>query len=384
MDWSFTDEQKELRRTAKRFVDEELRPVADAIDKDHEIPRALIEKMAELGFLGVVYPEEYDGVGMGETGYCILQEEISRACASTATFIGAHQSIGGMTIYKFGSEEQKKKYLAPMARGELIGAYALTEPESGSDAMGMKTTAVRKGDTWVVNGTKIWITNGGLADVVAMFCSVKADNEAESGPAAFIVEKGFPGFRVGKTEEKMGIRGSNTVELIFEDMEVPAENLIGKVGDGAHYAFGVLDVGRLGLAAATLGAAKDSIDRCVEYAGQREAFGRKIQDFQAIQFMLAEMAAETYAMENMVYRTAWMCDQGMRFSREAAICKYYCSEALDRIVDKAVQLHGGMGYSAEMWPERFYRDSRINRIFEGTNEIQRVIIARDVLKKGGY
>ena len=384
MDWSFTDEQKELRRTAKRFVDEELRPVADAIDKNHEIPRALIDKMAELGFLGVVYPEEYDGAGMGETGYCILQEEISRACASTATFIGAHQSIGGMTIYKFGSEEQKKKYLAPMARGELIGAYALTEPESGSDAMGMKTTAVRKGDRWIVNGTKIWITNGGLADVVAMFCNVKGDSEAESGPAAFIVEKGFPGFRVGKTEEKMGIRGSNTVELVFEDMEVPAENLIGKIGDGAHYAFGVLDVGRLGLAAATLGAAKDAIDRCVQYAGQREAFGRKIQDFQAIQFMLAEMAAETYAIENMVYRTAWMCDQGMRCSREAAICKYFCSEALDRIVDKAVQLHGGMGYSAEMWPERFYRDSRINRIFEGTNEIQRVVIARDVLKKGGY
>ncbi|CAN5899684.1 acyl-CoA dehydrogenase family protein [soil metagenome] len=384
MDWSFTDEQKELRRTAKRFVDEELRPVADRIDKDHEIPRHIIDTMAELGFLGVVFPEEYDGAGMGEMGYCILEEEISRACASTATFIGAHQSIGGMTIHKFGSEEQKKQYLAPMARGEMIGAYALTEPESGSDAMGMKTMAVRRGDIWVVNGTKIWITNGGLADVVAMFCNVQGDGEAESGPSAFIVERTFPGFRVGKVEEKMGIRGSNTVELVFEDMEVPAGNLIGKIGDGAHYAFGVLDVGRLGLAAATLGAAKDSIDRCVEYAGQREAFGRKIRDFQAIQFMLAEMAADTYAIENMVYRTAWMCDQGQRFSRESAICKYFCSEALDRIVDRAVQLHGGMGYSAEMWPERFYRDARINRIFEGTNEIQRLVIARDILKNGGY
>ncbi|CAN5136971.1 MAG: acyl-CoA dehydrogenase family protein [Gemmatimonadetes bacterium] len=387
MDWSFSDEQKELRRTVKRFVDEELRPVADQIDKEHRIPDPIIRMMGELGFLGVVFPPEYDGAGMGELGYCILQEEISRACASTATFIGAHQSIGGMTIYKFGSEEQKQKYLPPMARGEWIGAYALTEPESGSDAMGMKTKAVLKGDKYLVNGTKIWITNGGLADVVAVFCNADGGDGAsgsESGPAAFIVEKGFRGFSVGKVEEKMGIRGSNTVELIFEDMEVPAANLVGKVGDGARIAFGVLDVGRLGLAAATLGAAKDAIDRSVAYAGERQAFGRPIQELQAIQFMLAEMAADAYAIENMVYRTAWMCDQGMRFSRESAICKYFCSEALDRIVDRAVQLHGGMGYSAEMWPERFYRDARINRIFEGTNEIQRVVIARDILKKGGY
>ena len=384
MDWSFTDEQKELRRTVKRFVDEELRPVADRIDKEHAIPPRIIEMMGELGFLGVVFPPEHDGAGMGETGSVILQEEISRACASTATFIGAHQSIGGMTIAKYGSEEQKARYLAPMARGEKIGAYALTEPESGSDAMGMKTTAVRTGDAYVVNGTKIWITNGGLADVVAVFCTVKGETEADTGPACLIVEKTFPGFRVGKVEEKMGIRGSNTVELIFEDMQVPAENLVGKIGDGARIAFGVLDVGRLGLAAATLGAAKDAIDRSVEYAGQRMAFGKPIREFQAIQFMLAEMAADTFAIESLVYRTAWMCDQGMRFSREAAICKMFCSEALDRIVDKAVQLHGGMGYSAEMWPERFYRDARINRIFEGTNEIQRIVIARDVLKQGGY
>lgn len=383
MEWSFSDEQKELRRTVKRFVDEELRPAADEIDRKHEIPRRLIDMMAELGFLGVVFPPEYDGAGMGETGYVILQEEISRACASTATFIGAHQSIGAMTIYKFGNEEQKRKYLGPMARGELIGAYALTEPESGSDAMGMKTTAVRSGEVFVVNGTKIWITNGGLADIVAVFCNVE-DPDGDSGPAALIVEKSFPGFRVGKVEEKMGIRGSNTVELVFEDMRVPVENLVGEVGQGGRIAFGVLDIGRLGLAAATLGAAKDAIDRSLQYANQRRAFGKPIADFQAVQFMLAEMAADTYAMENMVYRTAWMCDQGMPFSRESAICKYFCSEALDRIVDRAVQLHGGMGYSAEMWPERFYRDSRINRIFEGTNEIQRVVIARDLLKKGGY
>ena len=382
MEWTFTDEQNELRRTVKRFVDEELRPAADRIDKEHRIPDNLIGMMAELGFLGLAFPEEYDGAGMGETGYCILLEEISRACASTAVFIGAHQSIGGMAIIKAGSDEQKKKYLPPMARGEMIGCYALTEPESGSDAMAMKTTAVRKGDQYIVNGTKIWITNGGIADVVSMFCNAEADGD--SGPAAFIVEKTFPGFRVGKVEEKMGLHGSSTTELVFEDMEVPAANLMGKIGDGAKIAFSVLDVGRLGLSAATVGTAKESVDRSVAYAGERKAFGKPIAEHQAIQFMLAEMAAEAFAMESMVYRTAWMCDSGMRFSRESAICKLLCTEMLDRVVDRAVQLHGGMGYSAEMWPERFYRDSRINRIFEGTNEIQRIVIARDVLKQGGY
>lgn len=379
MDFTFTDEQNELRHTVKRFVDAELRPIADSIDKNHEIPRSLIDKMAELGFLGVAFPEEYDGAGMGEMGYCILQEEISRACASTATFIGAHQSIGAMAINLFGTHEQKDRYLKPLARGELIGAYALTEPESGSDAQNMRTSARRENGRWILNGTKMWITNGPIADLVSTFANVEGQ-----GTTAFVVERTFPGFSVGKIEEKMGIAGSLTSELVFRDMEVPEENVLGAVGRGFQIAMAVLDVGRLGLAAATLGAAKDSIDRSLGYSRERQAFGKPIAEFQAVQWMLAEMAADTYAMENMIYRTAWMCDQGLRFSREAAICKMFCSEALDRIVDKAVQIHGGMGYSKEMWPERFYRDSRINRIFEGTNEIQRVVIARDLLREGRH
>ena len=379
MDFTFTDEQNELRHTVRRFVDAELRPIADAIDKNHEIPRALIAQMAELGFLGLVFPEEYDGAGMGEVGYCILLEEISRACASTATFIGAHQSIGGMAINLFGTAAQKERYLRPMARGEWIGAYALTEPESGSDAQNMRTTARREDGRWIVNGTKIWITNGGLADVVSTFANVEGQ-----GTTAFIVERSFPGFRVGKIEEKMGLAGSQTAELVFEDMEVPEENVLGEVGKGFKVAMAVLDVGRLGLSASALGMMKDAIDRSIAYARERQAFGKPIAEFQAVQWMLAEMAADAYAVESLVYRTAWLCDAGQRFSRETAICKMASSEALDRAVDKAVQIHGGMGYSKEMWPERFYRDARIYRIFEGTNEIQRIVIARDLLKKGSY
>jgi alkylation response protein AidB-like acyl-CoA dehydrogenase len=383
MDFTFTEEQVMIRDMVRKFTENEIKPRAKEIDDNGKIPREMIDKMAELGFLGISFPEKYGGSGFGEMGYCIMQDEISRGCASTATFIGAHQSIGSAGIYLFGTEEQKEKYLVPLATGKKIGAFALTEPEAGSDAVRIKTVARDEGDHYILNGRKIWITNGSFADIITVLARVEIDGKSR-GVGAFIVEKDWAGFKVGKIEDKMGIKGSETAELIFEDIKIPKGNVLGRIGRGILHAMDILDVGRLGLGAATLGSAKECINLSVNFAKERTQFGQKISNFQAIQWMLADMATEAYAMESMVYRTAWLCDQGKKFSREAAMVKLFCSEALDRIVDKALQVHGGMGYMHEYPIERMYRDSRINRIFEGTNEIQRLVIARDVLKKGMF
>jgi alkylation response protein AidB-like acyl-CoA dehydrogenase len=378
MDWTFTDEQKMLKDMVRKFVDNEIRPIAAKIDEEKKIPRELINKMAELGFLGIAWPPEYGGSGMGETGYCIMQEEIGRGCASTATFIGAHQSIGSSGIYFFGTEEQKQKYLVPLAEGSKIGAYALTETNAGSDAYNPQTTAEDKGDHYLVNGGKIFITNGSFADIFTTF--VKMAGGPNNGKmSVLIVEKQFKGFKVGKIEEKMGIRGSETAELIFEDMKVPKENLLGREGRGLLVGMKVLNTGRLGLGAAALGAAKEALALSAAYSNERVQFGKKISQHQGVQWMLADMAMEIYNMESILYRTAWMFEQGMNITRESSIVKLYCSEALDRIVDNAMQIFGGYGFTCEFPIERMYRDSRINRIFEGTSEIQRMIIARDVL-----
>lgn len=378
MDWTFTDEQKMLRDMVRKFVEKELKPAAERIDKEKKIPRELIDKMAELGFLGIAFPPEYGGAGMGELGYCIMQEEIGRGCASTATFIGAHQSIGASGIYLFGTEEQKQKYLVPLAEGKKIGAYALTEPNAGSDAFNAETTAQEKDDHFLINGRKIFITNGSIADVFTVFAKMSG-GQADGKLSTFIVEKEFPGFSVGKIEEKMGIRGSETAELIFEDMKVPKENLLGRMGRGVIVGMRVLDTGRLGLGAAALGSAKEALKLSTNYSKERIQFGRKISQNQAVQWMLADMAVEIYNMESILYRTAWLYDQGKTTVKESSIVKLYCSEALDRIVDKAMQIYGGYGFTEDFPIERMYRDSRINRIFEGTSEIQRMIIARDVL-----
>ena len=376
-EFKFTEEQELLRQTFREFVNKEIKPIAAKIDQEEKIPRELIEKLAEIGALGISFPEEYGGGGFGEVGYCIMQEEIARGCMSTATFIGAHQSIGANAIYLGGNEEQKKKYLVPLAKGEKIGAFCLTEPQAGSDSFNVKTKAELQGDYWVLNGEKLWITNGGIADIVTVFA------RTEKGISAFIVETNTPGFIAGPPEKKMGIKGSTTNAITFDNVKVPKENLLGQEGRGFLLAMKTLDAGRLGLGAACLGAAKELLEMSVKYARERIQFDQPIANFQGIQFMIADMTTMIFNMESIVYRTAVDYDLMKDISRQSAMVKLYCSESLDRIADYAVQIHGGMGYSREYPVERFYRDARINRIFEGTNEIQRGIIARDIIKRKG-
>jgi alkylation response protein AidB-like acyl-CoA dehydrogenase len=376
-DYELNEEQVMLRAMVRDFVNSELKPIAHKIDEEEEIPKSLIAKLRELGLLGASFPTEYGGGGFGEVGYCLMQEEIARACMSTATFIGAHQSIGANAIYLGGTEFLKKKYLVPLAEGKFIGAFALTETLAGSDSFNLKTRAHLDGNEWVINGDKLWITNGGIADVISVFA------RTDRGISGFVVETKLPGFSAGAPEKKMGIRGSQTAAITFDNVRIPKENLLGEDGRGFLIAMKTLDAGRLGLGAACLGASKEMLELSTKYAKERRQFDVPISQFQVIQFMLAEMAVLIYAMESMVYRTAHAYDEGKPISRQSATVKLFCSESLDKIVDMAVQIHGGMGYSREMPIERFYRDSRINRIFEGTNEIQKLVIARDILKKNG-
>jgi alkylation response protein AidB-like acyl-CoA dehydrogenase len=376
-EFEFTEEQCMLRDMVRDFVNTEIKPIAQKIDEDEQIPPELIRKIADLGLLGAAFPPEYGGGGFGEVGYCVMQEEMGRGDFAISTFIGAHQSIGANAIYLGGSEALKKKYLVPLAEGKYIGGFALTEASAGSDSFNLRTRAHLDGNEWVINGEKLWITNGGMADVLSVFA------RTERGISGFVVETKTPGFSAGPKEKKMGIRGSMTNALTFDNVRIPKDNIIGDDGRGFLIAMKTLDAGRLGLGAACLGAAKELLEVCTKFSKERKQFDNSLSQFQAIQFMLADMATSIYALESMVYRTAQAYDEKKPVSRQAAHVKLFASEEICRITDMAVQIHGGMGYSRELPIERYYRDARINKIFEGTSEVQRLVIARDILKKNG-
>ncbi len=377
IEFAFSEEQNMLRDMVKDFVTNELKPIAAKIDEDEAIPDEIIKKIGELGLLGTPFPMEYGGSGFGEVGYCIAQEEVGRACLSTATFIGAHVSIGTNAMYIGGSEEIRQKYVVPCAQGEKIASFALTEQGAGSDSFNLRTKAEFDGSNWTINGEKLWITNAPFADTFSVFA------RTNKGITAFVVEKGTPGLTPGAPEKKMGIKGSKTSSITFDNVVVPKENMIGTDGRGFLIAMKTLDAGRLGLGAACLGACKELLELSVRYAKERKQFNEPIANFQAVQFMLADIATLVYTSESLIYRTAAKYDEGKMLSRESAMVKLFVSEALDKAVDLAMQIHGGMGYSKEMPIERFYRDARINRIFEGTTEIQKIVIAHDILKRNG-
>ncbi len=376
-----SEELRLLRDLARDFTDRRVRPLSPTIEKEHRVPRELMLEMAELGFLGVAIPSEYGGAGLGETGLCVVMEELTRGDFSVAVTLGAHASIGAMSVLVGGTPEQKQRWLPDMASGKVLSCYALSEANAGSDPAAMTTTARREGDEWVLNGEKVWITSGDSADVATVYAATDKSKGAK-GVTAFLVRCDSRGFSVGKREEKMGQRGSSTVTLAFDEVRVPDSQRLGGVGEGFHIAMGTLDRGRVALGANCLGCAREAHALSVDYARQRRSFGKSLGEHQAIQWMLADSATEIFAMESLVYRTTALCDAHEPFSRESAMVKLFCSEALDRIVDRAVQIHGGMGYSAEYPIEKLYRDARVTRIYEGTSEIQRIVIARDVLKRG--
>jgi butyryl-CoA dehydrogenase len=374
-----SEEQQLLQRSVREFAEAEVKPLAKENDETGKFPRGLFQKAAELGLTGVAIPEAEGGAGMDHISYAIVVEEISRVCASTGVILSVQNSLYCDPIHRFGTDEQKKKFLLPFARGEKIGCYALTEPQAGSNAAALATKAVRKGDKYVINGTKAWITNGGAADAAIVYVNTQPE-KGEKGITALVVEKGTRGFAVGKEEKKLGIHATACTELSFSDCEVPAGNRIGAEGEGYKVALSTLDGGRIGIAAQATGIAQGAFEAALSYAQQRQAFGHPIADFQAIQFMLADMATEIDAARLLLRRAAWKQDSGARFSMEAAIAKLFASEMSTRVAHKAMQIHGGYGYSSEYPVERAYRDARITEIYEGTSEIQRLVIAAWVLK----
>ena len=381
MDFQFTDEQQQLRRSVREFAEGEIAPHVMVLDEASRFPIEIMPKLAEMGLLGIIFPEKYGGAGLGYIEYVVAIEELSRVDGSVGIIVAAHNSLCSNHIFKFGTEAQKEKYLVPLARGEKIGAWSLTEPEAGSDAGGTRTTAKHDGDHWIINGAKTFTTNGHYADVcVAMAVTDKSKNS--HGISAFIVEKGTPGFRPGKKENKLGLRASDTSEMILADCRVPQENLLGAEGEGFIGSLKILDGGRISIAALALGMAQGALDAAVKYAKQRKQFGQPISEFQAIQFKLADMATQVEAARLLVYQAAWLADRGAaRFTRESSMAKLFASEVAVRVANECVQIHGGYGFIKDYPAEKFYRDVKLCTIGEGTSEIQKLVIARQVLGK---
>jgi len=380
MDFTLTREQEMLRETVRAFAEDVLKPRAAGFDRSREFPLDNYRRCAELGLCGMMVPEAYGGAGFDGVSYVIGIEEVSRACASTGVILSVNNSLFCAPIQRHGSEAQKTKYLAPHARGERIGAYCLTEPQAGSDAGALRTMARRKGNTYVLSGSKVFVTNGVAAHTFIVYATLDPALR-HKGICAFIVERDFPGLRLGKPEHKMGITCSGSVEIVLDECEVPAENLLGKEGEGFKIAMGTLDGGRIGIAAQAIGIASAALEESLAYSRSREAFGRPIADFQAIQWKLADMATEIEAARLLAYRAAWTRDNRDRCSLETSMAKLFASEACMRAAKEGVQIHGGYGYINEYTVERLFRDAKITEIYEGTSEVQRLVISKEILRE---
>jgi len=379
MDFLLTEEQKMLKDMVAKFAQEKIAPIASKIDHEHYFPEEIIKEAGELGLMGIAYPTDYGGAGMDFVSYFLAVEEISRWCASTGVIISAHSSLVCDPIYRFGTEEQKRKYLPELLTGQKIGSFTLTEAGAGSDAGATKTTAKLVGDKWILNGSKLFATNGKEAGVYVLIASTEPGQKTR-GVSAFIVDKDFPGVKIGKLEKKLGIHGSSTAEIILEDAEIPKENLLGELNKGFKLAMITLDGGRLGIASQALGIARASLEDAIKYSKERNQFDQPIANNQAIQWMIADMKVEYDAAWMLTWKASKMKDQGLPYSTESAIAKLKASEVASFCADKCLQIHGGYGYTEDFNAERYFRDARITEIYEGTSEIQRLVISRSLLK----
>jgi alkylation response protein AidB-like acyl-CoA dehydrogenase len=380
VDFELTPDQTLLRDMVRDFAESEIRPHVMRYDESQEFPSEILRRAGELGLLGILFPEEYGGAGLGYLEYALVVEELSRVDGSVGISVAAHNGLAANHLYLFGSPEQKQRYLAPLARGEKIGGWSLTEPTAGSDAGGTRTIARRDGDDWILDGSKTFTTHGSVGDIIVVF-AVTDKSKGKHGISAFVIEKGHPGFRPGKKENKMGLRASDTSEVVMKDCRVGPGQLVGEPGAGFLNAMTILDGGRISIAALALGMARGAFDAALAYATQREQFGKPIAEFQAIQFMLADMATKIDAAAFLVYRAAWLRDLGRPTTRESAMAKLFASEIGVEVADQALQIFGGYGYVKDFPVEKYYRDMKLCTIGEGTSEIQRLVIARELLKR---